>query len=291
MKCTYVEDLYPLYLEGLVSDETKKDIEQHLDECLNCREKLLTTIPEIKITEDETDTESTEIQKKAVKRYKKKFFGIIAIAVVLALIVGGAGVFGYNYYENHPHKVFNVRVPVNFRDVNFNVLNSEIIDKLGVTPNKVRTVNNGVMVAVNPDGTVKNIDTHFELHNGSISKFYDSLFTAKEGYESLDIFQYPPQAEFFGEPRKLGDVLSAFGKLSLEHIQNNIATKNYNWLNIVFTDNSNNYVDVSPTSDGPYVYLFTPTAQVKWYMIKKDGSIEQRRQHRTVHTAEGIGYI
>ena len=32
LKCSIVEDLMPLYIEDLLSEETKKEIELHLDE-------------------------------------------------------------------------------------------------------------------------------------------------------------------------------------------------------------------------------------------------------------------
>ena len=38
LKCSIVEDLMPLYIEDLLNEETKKDIELHLDECEDCKE-------------------------------------------------------------------------------------------------------------------------------------------------------------------------------------------------------------------------------------------------------------
>ena len=38
LKCSIVEDLMPLYIEDLLSEETKKERELHLDECEDCKE-------------------------------------------------------------------------------------------------------------------------------------------------------------------------------------------------------------------------------------------------------------
>ena len=38
LKCSIVEDLMPRYIEDLLNEETKKDIELHLDECEDCKE-------------------------------------------------------------------------------------------------------------------------------------------------------------------------------------------------------------------------------------------------------------
>ena len=37
LKCNVVEDLMPLYIDDLVSEDTKKDIEFHLSQCEDCR--------------------------------------------------------------------------------------------------------------------------------------------------------------------------------------------------------------------------------------------------------------
>lgn len=40
-QCTIVEDLYPLYEEGLVHDETTQFIEQHVNSCPHCTSRFL----------------------------------------------------------------------------------------------------------------------------------------------------------------------------------------------------------------------------------------------------------
>ena len=37
LKCSIVEDLMPLYIEDILSEESKKDMELHLEECENCK--------------------------------------------------------------------------------------------------------------------------------------------------------------------------------------------------------------------------------------------------------------
>ena len=40
ISCYIVSDLLPLYQEDILSEETKKDIEKHLNECKEFRKKL-----------------------------------------------------------------------------------------------------------------------------------------------------------------------------------------------------------------------------------------------------------
>ena len=37
LKCNISEDLMPLYIEDILSEESKKDMELHLEECENCK--------------------------------------------------------------------------------------------------------------------------------------------------------------------------------------------------------------------------------------------------------------
>lgn len=39
VKCPVVDDLLPLYIDGACSEESKKIVEEHLNECRSCLEK------------------------------------------------------------------------------------------------------------------------------------------------------------------------------------------------------------------------------------------------------------
>ena len=69
LKCSIVEDLMPLYIEDLLSEETKKEIELHLDECEDCKEvydELKKTVLEMK---------KTGINEEDFNRMKKTLYG------------------------------------------------------------------------------------------------------------------------------------------------------------------------------------------------------------------------
>jgi hypothetical protein len=278
MKCAYVEDLYPLYLEGLVSEETKKDIEQHLEECAACREKLLAPTPEIKAEEVLTDSESTEVQKKAVRRYKKNFFGIIATAVVLALFVGGAGVFSYNYYEQHPHTVYSVNVPDKFSKINFNNLSNSIFGKSKIFKGILTAPSLGVIVEVKADGTIRNIECNFLSQNNHLDTGYQTSFTTGNSQtHNLKIIQkYSGTDNNTIGGRNPQNVLAEYSKLPIEHILDNIGISNYKWLNLAYSDEVMGSMHANVNGMDQIVSIgVTPSAQLKCYMIKRDGTIQQ----------------
>ncbi|MCF6463795.1 anti-sigma factor family protein [Clostridium sp. Cult1] len=81
--CDVIEDLLPLYEEGLVSDDTRILVEEHLNTCIECK-KQLEAIQNPKEIPMDTNVEP-------FKRIERKLFQeriqIIALTVVLVLII------------------------------------------------------------------------------------------------------------------------------------------------------------------------------------------------------------
>lgn len=89
LACEIVKDLLPLYADGLVSDVSKKSIENHLEHCTECN----------KIYHDmafhlEMETQPTEVEdvKRFLKKTKKMYLlyglgGISFIAILVCMIV------------------------------------------------------------------------------------------------------------------------------------------------------------------------------------------------------------
>ena len=84
-ECEIVKDLFPSYIENLVSDETKKYVQNHIAECPNCRE-ILEEIKETNILENEQNEKDEKAQIRIIKKYKRKM-KIIKISVVTFIII------------------------------------------------------------------------------------------------------------------------------------------------------------------------------------------------------------
>lgn len=95
LPCEVMQDILPLYHDGVCSDMTKELAEQHLKECPSCRAALACMDEEFQISEKELDTAKclASIQnawrKSKMKAWGKGFF--IAL-VLVALILAGFGV-------------------------------------------------------------------------------------------------------------------------------------------------------------------------------------------------------
>ncbi len=81
LKCHIVRDLLPLYQDGLLSEESRLDIEEHLKECADCRElyeKIHSDLAE--------ETENTAVQDiDYLKKVKRKNHQKIILAAVLTI--------------------------------------------------------------------------------------------------------------------------------------------------------------------------------------------------------------
>ena len=101
LKCSIVEDLMPLYIEDLLSEETKKEIELHLDECEDCKEAYdelkedvnLGYEKKIDLKEDEYEELKTDTLD-SIKNYLNKIKYILIIfsmAVSVGISILGNG--------------------------------------------------------------------------------------------------------------------------------------------------------------------------------------------------------
>lgn len=84
ISCDVIEDLIPLYVEDMLSEDSKKLVDTHLDECTECRIYLkeLQTMNEVPIESDMKPLKNIE---KTIT--KKKWYAII-IAVLTTLLIG-----------------------------------------------------------------------------------------------------------------------------------------------------------------------------------------------------------
>ncbi len=99
MKCDIIKDLIPFYSEGLCSEESKKEVEEHIKSCSAC-ESCLKNLPKAEPVSFGTD--ASVPFKKVKNRLKLRVALIILLALILLSIIS---VLGYMTYcqINHPY--------------------------------------------------------------------------------------------------------------------------------------------------------------------------------------------
>lgn len=95
IKCTIIQDVLPLYIDEVVSQDTKEMVEQHLQQCDSCRKEYETMKRKLYIPAENKDSLFNNISKKW--RKKKMLTSILSIFVT-AVILSGAFIYVL-YYE------------------------------------------------------------------------------------------------------------------------------------------------------------------------------------------------
>lgn len=100
-QCKIIEDLLPLYHDGVCSEESREMIEEHLAQCAQCRSLLSEIDEELVSPAKEEDVRLLEGVGKAVRKVRKKALATgaaIVLAVVLLLFAGvSAWWYGHEY--------------------------------------------------------------------------------------------------------------------------------------------------------------------------------------------------
>lgn len=88
MKCELIRDLLPLYIDGLTSEESNREIEKHLKSCKECRIYYLEMkgeIPEAEAVSEE-EIEDADLIKKIKKKRKHRITAACAGAAAVLLL-------------------------------------------------------------------------------------------------------------------------------------------------------------------------------------------------------------
>lgn len=100
-QCKIIEDLLPLYHDGVCSEESRQMIEEHLAQCAQCRSLLSKIDQELAAPAEAEDVKLLEGIGRAVRKVRKKALATgaaIVLAVVLLLFAGvSAWWYGHEY--------------------------------------------------------------------------------------------------------------------------------------------------------------------------------------------------
>ena len=108
--CSVIKDLLPLYADGVVSEDTRRIVAEHLKNCADCREIYESMISQVAIP-----IESAKPLKNFKQSWKKKKIVIALTSVIITLTIIGSG---YLVYANVGvvHDFFSPKIWVNMRN-------------------------------------------------------------------------------------------------------------------------------------------------------------------------------
>ena len=184
--CKIVQDLLPNYIEKLTNEETNKYIEEHLNECKECKDVLLEMQKELKISDQKRDRREVKYIKKFSNKMK-----ILKIILLIILIIFGIHI-GRNMIilSSLNNKANNYVSSSNYhkKTTNFNGDNLMIIDtyyKDGKTVTFLRRVTEKEInkISVYQSGDITN--TYFETGDDKKAQL-----NQKDAFLVSNIFNY-----------------------------------------------------------------------------------------------------
>lgn len=108
ISCNIIEDLLPLYVDDMVSEDSRQLVEEHLKACPTCRrmqEEIMREnhLTDIKKGSDSVQTNKMEAEllKKIRCKIRKKRIASVLLAVAIVLAAGGIGHYWYYDKENY----------------------------------------------------------------------------------------------------------------------------------------------------------------------------------------------
>ena len=84
LSCNIVRELLPLYVDGVLEQEVKEELEQHFKECEECTH-LLTSMQEEQDNIIKKDKKSVNY----LKKYRRRLFKVSGIVFILLLFIVG----------------------------------------------------------------------------------------------------------------------------------------------------------------------------------------------------------
>ncbi|MCR5835566.1 MAG: DUF4825 domain-containing protein [Lachnospiraceae bacterium] len=113
--CLIIRELFPSYIEGLTSEETNGYIEEHVEECNDCK-KVLESMKEPmengngSVCRDNEEKKEIDFLKKTRSRYNKKIIISVAVLAVVLISVFAAKVFFVGKSVGAEHLNYNLGV-------------------------------------------------------------------------------------------------------------------------------------------------------------------------------------
>lgn len=97
ISCELIQDLLPLYCDGVCSEESKKAIQSHVLSCEVCREELRLMGLPAPVPENSHEVEAARAAAKAWKKNKHTAFRMGIILAALVVLIGAVVICGTHY--------------------------------------------------------------------------------------------------------------------------------------------------------------------------------------------------
>lgn len=101
--CNVITDILPLYVDGIVSEDTRDLVMQHLSDCPECRKKYESMCANLSIPMDS----NTKPLKRIKQAWNRKKVALICFTLVAALMIMVCGLFAIEEFVYQEQIAFN----------------------------------------------------------------------------------------------------------------------------------------------------------------------------------------
>lgn len=114
INCNIIKDILPLYVDGVVSDDTKEMVEEHLEHCEECKKEVGLMNQELYIPAEK----EVSIIKNFKSKWRKKKFIISVVSILLTgLILFGTFAFIFHYDRVVPYEESLIKIETQDNDI------------------------------------------------------------------------------------------------------------------------------------------------------------------------------
>lgn len=111
INCNIIKDILPLYIDDVVSDDTREIVEEHLEHCEKCKKELGLMNQELYIPAEK----EAETIKKIKRKWRNKKLMISLVSVLLTgLILFGTFAFIFHYDRVIPYTESLIRIETQY---------------------------------------------------------------------------------------------------------------------------------------------------------------------------------
>ena len=176
INCNIIKDILPLYVDGVVSDDTKEMVEEHLINCEECKEEIGLMKQELYIP--------AEKEASIIKNFKRKWRNKKIIISGLSILLTGFILFGVFFFIFHYDRV----VPYNNSLIRIETRSNDMLVShyYGIDYYSISATNPKSMII---DGKEKNVI--FLYYTETIANSHSKkLINSKENSDERD-FMFP----------------------------------------------------------------------------------------------------
>ena len=193
MKCNVVRDLLPLYFDGLCSEETKAQLEEHIEHCEDCRKLKQNLEPEqaVPVENQEWDKPISPF-KKVKKKIQRKNILISLCIVFILLLSGVTAVLTYGQIAKKGYSFELVYDALRFRQIGkqFAAGNIEPLYEVLSNDYKLQDAESGLIQLAYPDSETYDADMK-EAILEKYHQYFDGKHLAYKGIEEICYMETP----------------------------------------------------------------------------------------------------